>query len=114
MSDCLFCKIVAGKIPSDKVLENDHVLAFRDINPQAPVHILVIPKKHYDSVTEFTAADETLAGRLVLAAQQIAIQEKIADRGYRMVMNAGNEGGQSVAHVHLHLLGGRQMGWPPG
>jgi histidine triad (HIT) family protein len=114
MADCIFCKIGARQIQAMVVYEDPDILAFRDINPQAPVHILVIPKKHYDSINDFGAADQALAGKLVLAAQQIAAQEKIADRGYRMIMNSGNEGGQSVAHVHLHLLGGRQLGWPPG
>ena len=114
MADCIFCKIGAKQIQAMMVYEDPEIVAFRDINPQAPVHILIIPKKHYDSINDFTTADHALAGKLVMAAQQIAAQEKIADRGYRMVMNSGNDGGQSVAHVHLHLLGGRQMGWPPG
>jgi histidine triad (HIT) family protein len=114
MSDCIFCKIGAREIQSMVVYEDPEIIAFRDINPQAPVHILVIPKKHYGSPNEFEEQDGALLGRLMLAAQQIAQQEKIADRGYRMVLNCGQDGGQSVAHVHLHLLGGRQLGWPPG
>ena len=114
MPDCIFCKIGAKQIQAMVVFEDPEIIAFRDINPQAPVHILIIPKKHYGSINEFNAADQALAVKLMMAAQQIAVQEKIADRGYRMVMNNGQEGGQSVAHVHLHLLGGRQLGWPPG
>lgn len=114
MSDCIFCKIGAREIQSMVVYEDPEILAFRDINPQAPVHILVIPKKHYSSPNEFEEQDGALLGRLFLAAQQISRQEKIADRGYRMVLNCGQDAGQSVAHVHLHLLGGRQLGWPPG
>ena len=114
MSDCIFCKIGAREIQAMVVYEDPEILAFRDINPQAPVHVLVIPKKHYASPNDFEPGDAGLVGRLVVAAQQIARQEKIADRGYRTVLNCGQDGGQSVAHVHLHLLGGRQLGWPPG
>lgn len=114
MADCIFCKIGAHQIQAMVVYEDNEILAFRDINPQAPVHVLIIPKKHYTSTNEFLEADVNLLGRMVLAAKNIAKQEKLADRGYRMVMNNGNDGGQSVAHVHLHLLGGRQLGWPPG
>ena len=114
MADCIFCKIGAGQIQAMVVYDDPEILAFRDINPQAPVHILIIPKKHYSSANEFTTADESLLGRLMLAAQQIALQERIGDRGYRLIINCGQDAGQSVAHVHLHLMGGRQMAWPPG
>jgi len=96
------------------VYEDAEILAFRDINPQAPVHILIIPKKHYTSSNDFVENDTLLLGQLMLAGKTIAKQEKLADRGYRLVMNCGIDGGQSVSHVHLHLLGGRQLGWPPG
>jgi histidine triad (HIT) family protein len=96
------------------VYEDADLLGFRDINPQAPVHILVIPKKHYKSLNELTEADTSLMGRLVLAGRQIAAQEKLADCGYRMLFNCGEDGGQSVAHIHMHVLGGRQLKWPPG
>ena len=114
MPDCIFCKIGAREIPAMVVYEDTEILAFRDINPQAPVHVLIIPKKHYTSTNEFDEKDVSLLGRMMLAAKNIAKQEKLADRGYRMVMNNGQDGGQSVAHVHLHLVGGRQLGWPPG
>lgn len=96
------------------VYEDSEIFAFRDIHPQAPVHVLLIPKKHYSSLNDFTDADVDLLGRLVLAGRKIAKQEKIFDRGYRLVMNCGLEGGQSVDHVQLHLLGGRKLTWPPG
>ena len=114
MADCVFCKIGAREIQSMVVYEDSEILGFRDINPQAPVHILIIPKTHYTSVNEFAEKDINLLGRMVLAAKNIAKQEKLADRGYRLAMNCGHDAGQSVDHVHLHLLGGRQMGWPPG
>jgi histidine triad (HIT) family protein len=114
MSDCIFCKIARRDIQAMVVHDTDEIMAFRDINPQSPVHVLVIPKKHYASVNDFTDADANLIGKMVLAAKNIAKQEKLAERGYRLVWNCGNDGGQSVAHVHLHLLGGRSLGWPPG
>jgi len=114
MADCIFCKIGKREIQSMVVHDDPEILAFRDINPQAPVHILIIPKKHYESANELETADTGLLGRMVLVAKHIARQEKIAARGYRLVMNCGEDGGQSVAHIHLHLLGGRSMSWPPG
>jgi histidine triad (HIT) family protein len=114
MSDCIFCKIGAKQIQAMLVYEEDDLMAFRDINPQAPVHILIIPKKHFASINEMEAADAGLIGRMFMAAKHIAKQEKIAGSGYRLIMNTGVHGSQSVAHVHLHLMGGRQMGWPPG
>ena len=111
---CLFCKIVAGKIPADTVFENDKVLAFRDINPTAPKHILVIPKKHIATMNDVTADDESLLGEMMLVARDIAHLEGVAEDGYRLALNTNRHGGQSVYHLHLHLLAGRQMSWPPG
>ena len=114
MTDCLFCKISAGEIPCDKVYEDDDVLAFRDINPRAPVHVLIIPRKHIATLNDLEEADRPLAGRLMLASSQIAAQQGIDEDGYRLVVNCNENGGQDVFHVHLHLLGGRRMNWPPG
>ena len=114
MTDCLFCKITAGAIPANIVYQNDNVLAFRDLNPQAPTHILVIPKKHIATTNDIVDADVALIGQLYLAAKQIAKDEGIADSGYRTVMNCNRGAGQTVFHIHLHVLGGRAMGWPPG
>lgn len=114
MSDCLFCKIVARTIPAALVYEDELVVAFDDINPQAPIHSLVIPRKHFTSIAELQDADVMLLGRLLLAANAVAKKKGIADTGYRFVVNTGVDGGQSVFHLHLHVLGGRQMGWPPG
>ena len=113
--DCLFCKIVSGAIPVKKVFEDDRAIAFRDINPQAPIHIIVVPKKHVASLAEVGAAqeDEELLGHLLALVAQIARSESLSD-GYRTVMNTGPDGGQTVDHLHLHLLGGRAMHWPPG
>ena len=114
MADCLFCKMVSGEIAPDIVFENEDVLAFRDMNPQAPLHVLVIPKTHIATVNDLTPEDAVLVGKLYLAAQQIAADEGVAEPGYRMVMNCNPEAGQSVYHIHLHVLGGRSMSWPPG
>ena len=114
MTDCLFCKMVSGEIQPDVVFEDDDVLAFRDVNPQAPVHVLVIPKTHIATTNELTPEHAVLIGKMVLAARQIAADEGVAEPGYRMVMNCNPEAGQSVYHIHLHMLGGRPMDWPPG
>ena len=114
MTDCLFCKMVSGEIQPDVVFEDDDVLAFRDVTPQAPVHVLVIPKSHIATTNELTPEHAGLVGKMVLAARQIAADEGIAEPGYRMVMNCNPEAGQSVYHIHLHMMGGRPMGWPPG
>jgi histidine triad (HIT) family protein len=114
MADCLFCKMVAGEIKPNVVLETDDVLAFRDINPQAPVHVLVIPKTHIATINDLQPQQAELMGKLYLAAKQVAEQEGIAETGYRTVMNCNRAGGQEVFHIHLHVLGGRQMRWPPG
>ncbi|OZB74737.1 MAG: histidine triad nucleotide-binding protein [Halothiobacillus sp. 14-55-98] len=114
MSDTIFSKIIRREIPADIVFENDRVLAFRDINPQAPVHILIIPKKPIPTVNDIQAEDAPLIGELFVVAAQLAAQEGIAEAGYRTVFNCRDHGGQEVYHLHLHLLGGRQMTWPPG
>jgi len=114
MSDCLFCRIVAGAIPAQKVFEGEDLIAVRDINPQAPVHVLLLPKKHIASVLDAKESDSELLGRIALVAGKIARQEGIAERGFRLLTNTGPDGGQAVAHLHYHLLGGRKMGWPPG
>jgi histidine triad (HIT) family protein len=111
--DCLFCKIAAGSIPVTRLYENDHVLAFPDINPQAPVHILIIPKHHFASVVSTSRTEAELLSELLLAASKVA-QAQHLDDGFRLVINTGRDGGQTVDHLHLHLLGGRQMHWPPG
>jgi histidine triad (HIT) family protein len=110
---CLFCKITAGEIPSKKVFEDDRTYAFRDINPQAPTHILVVPRKHIASLAEVDAEDQELLGYLHLVAARIASDEGLSG-GFRTVINTGNDGGQTVDHLHIHLLGGRSMHWPPG
>jgi histidine triad (HIT) family protein len=112
--DCLFCKIVAGEIAAEIVFESEMAVAFRDINPQAPTHILVIPRKHIATINDLEEGDRAIFGSLFAAAKEIAAAEGIADDGYRAVMNCNEGAGQSVFHVHLHVLGGRQMGWPPG
>ena len=114
MSDCLFCKIVTGDIPAEKVFENDHVIGFQDLNPQAPTHVLVIPKKHVSTINDLQDEDKALVGEMYLAARQIAADQGLAEKGYRTVMNCNEEAGQTVFHIHLHLLGGRRMQWPPG
>jgi histidine triad (HIT) family protein len=112
--NCLFCSIVAGKVPSTKVHEDDRVVAFRDIAPRAPTHILVIPRDHIASAAELTEADGPMLGGLFAVAAELARSEGIAEDGYRLVSNVGRWGGQSVDHLHFHLLGGRQFEWPPG
>lgn len=114
MTDTIFSKIIRREIPADIVFENERVLAFRDINPQAPVHILIIPKKPIATVNDIQADDAPLIGELFVVAAQLAAKEGIAEAGYRTVFNCLDQGGQEVYHLHLHLLGGRQMTWPPG
>ena len=113
-SECLFCKIVAGEIGADVVFESDNVIAFRDINPQASTHVLIIPKRHIATINDVVESDADTVGQLYLAAKEIAAQEGIANPGYRAVMNCNAAAGQTVFHIHLHLLGGREMSWPPG
>ena len=112
--DCLFCKIAAGEIPSAKVYEDEKVLAFRDIEPQAPVHILIIPKEHIKSANEINEENCAIVGHIFCVAAKIAEQEGIAQDGYRIVNNCGEGGGQTVGHLHFHMLGGRALAWPPG
>ena len=114
MNECLFCKMVSGVIPCDKVYENEYLLAFRDIDPKAPTHILIIPKKHITTLNEINENDQDLLGELLLTAKKIAKDEGIDTSGYRTVINCNSDGGQTVFHIHMHLLGGRQMAWPPG
>jgi histidine triad (HIT) family protein len=110
----LFCAVVAGEIPATVVGETDRVLAFRDINPQAPIHVLVIPKEHYPNVAALAAADNVLLGEVILEAHRVAAAEGVSESGYRVVFNTGEQAGQTVPHVHAHLLGGRSLTWPPG
>ncbi|MBQ8764634.1 MAG: histidine triad nucleotide-binding protein [Clostridia bacterium] len=112
--DCLFCKIIKGEIPSAKVYEDDKVYAFRDIEPQAPVHILIIPKEHIASANELTEENASIVGHIFAVAAKIAKEEGIAEGGYRIVNNCGQDGGQTVGHLHFHMLGGRSLAWPPG
>jgi histidine triad (HIT) family protein len=114
MSDDLFLKIINREIPADIVYETNEILAFRDINPQAPVHILIIPKEQIETINDLEAEHAEMVGKLFLVAAELAASEGIADEGYRVAMNCNQNGGQAVYHIHLHLLGGRQMSWPPG
>ncbi|HEY6084910.1 MAG TPA: histidine triad nucleotide-binding protein [Nitrospira sp.] len=114
MVDCLFCKIVEKKIPSKVVHEDDHILAFDDINPQAPVHTLVIPKRHVASVHELGVTDHHLLGQLLISCSHVAKLKGLTESGYRLVTNTGRDAGQTVSHLHFHVMGGRRMAWPPG
>ncbi len=114
MEDCIFCKIVNKEIPAKIVLEDEEVVAFHDINPQAPVHILIIPKEHFSSLNEIPENKMDLLSRILLQARQIAKNMGIAEKGYRIVLNTARDSGQDVFHIHFHLLGGRRMTWPPG
>ncbi len=112
--DCLFCRIIQGEIPSEKIYEDEFVYAFRDIDPKAPTHVLIVPKKHISSVNELEAEDTALLGNVYKAVQTIVVAEGIDKSGYRVVVNTRSDGGQTVAHLHFHLLGGRSLTWPPG
>ena len=114
MSDCLFCNIKDGEVPADVVFESDTVIAFRDINPQAPTHVLIIPRKHIPTINDIAPEDYGIVGSLYAAAAEIAGEAGFADTGYRAVMNCNEAAGQTVFHIHLHLLGGRALTWPPG
>jgi len=114
MSECLFCKMVSGEIAPDKVYEDDDVLAFRDISPQAPLHVLIIPKEHIATLNDLEERHAAVLGKMYLVVKQIAKQEGVAEDGYRTVMNCNRDGGQAVYHIHLHMLAGRGMQWPPG
>ena len=112
--DCIFCKIIAGEIPASKLYDDDEVLAFNDINPQAPTHLLVIPKRHIESLATVTLEESALLGHLLATASRLARDLGLAERGYRVVFNVGQDGGMAVYHLHAHILGGRRMAWPPG
>lgn len=113
MENCIFCKILKGEIPSEKVYEDEKVYAFKDINPEAPVHVLIIPKKHISSANELTEDNKEVIGDVYYAAQKIAKELGIADKGYRIINNCGEDGGQTVFHIHFHLMGGKKLNWPP-
>lgn len=114
MADCIFCGIADGGVPAQRVYEDDHVVAFRDLNPQAPTHVLVIPRRHIASIDEVSPGDEEMIGRVFAAAKAVARAEGVAAQGYRLVTNVGDDAGQTVGHLHVHVLGGRRMTWPPG
>jgi histidine triad (HIT) family protein len=114
VADCLFCKLIAGQIPAAIVHQDDHLVAFKDITPQAPTHILIVPRRHIGSLNDLSADDDALVGEMVRAAAAIARENGHSERGYRMVFNCNADAGQTVFHLHLHLLGGRKMTWPPG
>src|SRR5690242_1756593 len=114
MSDCLFCKIVAGSIPAALVYQDDAVIAFKDINPQAPLHVLIVPRKHIATLNDLVPEDDALVGSMVRAATRLAQEQGYEARGYRTVFNTNREAGQTVFHIHLHLLAGRGLTWPPG
>ena len=114
MSSCLFCRILAGEIPAKLVHEDDRYVAFADINPQAPVHVLIIPRRHIGGINDLKAEDESLIGGIHILARKLAHQNGLGERGYRVVVNSGADAGQTVFHLHFHLLGGREMAWPPG
>jgi len=114
VTDCLFCKIVAGDVPSDEVMSSEVTYAFRDINPGAPTHVLVVPRRHIESAATVTADDADTLAQMIATAQEVARQEGIADSGYRLVFNVGDDALNSVPHLHLHILGGKRLGWPPG
>ena len=114
MAGCLFCRIAAGEIPATLVHQDEHLIAFRDINPQAPMHVLVVPRRHVASLNELTDTDDALMGEMIRRAAAIAREHGYAERGYRTVLNCNADAGQTVFHIHLHVLGGRSMAWPPG
>lgn len=114
MTGCLFCRIIAGEIPASIVYQDDRLVAFRDINPQAPGHVLIIPRRHIATLNDLSGEDDALVGEMVRRAAAIARELGYSDRGYRTVFNCNAEAGQTVFHIHLHVLGGRKLGWPPG
>jgi histidine triad (HIT) family protein len=114
MSDCLFCKVIAREIPAQVVFEDEELIAFRDINPQAPLHVLIVPRRHIATLNDLEAGDDQLVGSMMRRSAALARDHGYADRGYRTVFNCNREAGQSVFHIHLHLLGGRALTWPPG
>ena len=112
--DCIFCKIVAGDIPAKVIFRDEHVTAFHDLNPQAPIHLLIVPNRHFESLSTLVAEDAAAVGRLLTTAHQLATTTGVADNGYRVAINMGPDAGLSVYHLHAHLIGGRRLGWPPG
>ena len=114
MSECLFCRIVAGEIPAALVYSDDHLVAFQDINPQAPMHVLIVPRRHISTLNDLAAVDDPLVGEMVRRAAALAAEQGYAETGYRTVFNCNAGAGQTVFHIHLHVLGGRRFGWPPG
>ncbi len=114
MHECVFCNIISKKMPAEFVYEDERIVAFRDINPQAPVHVLIVPRKHIETTNDVGEADKDLIGDMILVAKKVAEQEGVAESGYRLVMNCNENSGQEIYHIHLHLLGGRRMTWPPG
>ena len=114
MENCIFCKIISGDIPADKVYEDENIIAFNDINPQAPTHILVIPKEHFCNIHTVPNDKQNLFSELFGAVSKIVKEQKLTENGYRLVINSGKDGGQEVDHIHVHLLGGRSLQWPPG
>jgi histidine triad (HIT) family protein len=114
VAGCLFCRIAAGEIPATLVHQDEHLIAFRDINPQAPMHVLVVPRRHVASLNELTDTDDALMGEMIRRAAAIAREHGYAERGYRTILNCNADAGQTVFHIHLHVLGGRSMAWPPG
>ena len=112
--DCLFCNIINGNLPTNSVFETNELLAFYDIRPQAPKHLLIIPKKHITTINDANDEDQGLLGKMILCAKKLAEKEQLSESGYRLVFNVNSQGGQEIYHLHLHLLGGRQMSWPPG
>ena len=114
MNDCIFCKIIKGEIPTKKIFEDEHIYAFEDINPQAPVHILVIPKEHFSSLNAIPEEKKAVLSHILMKARDIAQERDIGESGYRIVLNTGRNAGQEVFHIHFHILGARQMTWPPG
>ena len=114
MTDCLFCRLISGDLPASFVFQDDHLVAFNDINPQAPTHVLVVPRRHIATLNDLTAAEDDLVGGMIRRAAALAKELGVADVGYRTVFNCNRGAGQTVFHVHLHLLGGRTLGWPPG
>jgi histidine triad (HIT) family protein len=114
MLECVFCNILRGEMPAEFVYEDERIVAFRDINPQAPVHVLILPRKHIPSTNQITPGDVGILGEMILVARKVAEIEGVADSGYRLVINCNEDSGQEIYHLHLHLLGGRRMTWPPG
>lgn len=114
MEDCIFCKIANKEVPAELLFEDDHIVAFNDINPQAPIHIILIPREHYASLNEIPDDKKSILSHILLKARQVAREKGIAEKGYRVVLNTARDSGQEVLHIHFHLLGGRRMHWPPG